>query len=90
MAAAATPEASSPSLPRRVEGSRIVLDAESAPARIDVCETAVGDRVARCVVRPLAPGTYEVVTAEGRMLDVLQITRRIEPGFERRCTPIAR
>ena len=74
-----------------VEGSRIVLDAESAPARIDTCATALGDRVARCVVRPLATGTYDVVTADGRLLDVLEIRRHsAEPEHERRCTPIAR
>jgi hypothetical protein len=74
-----------------VEGSRIVVDAESAPARIDSCEPALGDRVARCVVRPLATGTYDVVTADGRLLDVLEITPlTAEPVLERRCTPIAR
>lgn len=70
---------------------RIALDADSAPARIDTCATAFGDHVARCVVRPLATGTYDMVTADGRLLDVLEMTTLSAGlGFERRCTPTAR
>ncbi len=75
-----------------VDGSRIVVEAETAPALMDGCEFVLGDRVARCVVPPLGVGSYEIATRDGRLLDVIEVGPFDWPSHdvERRCTPITR
>lgn len=74
-----------------IDGSRIVLHAETAPARGDACLPVVGDRVARCAVRPLAPGRYELATPDGRVHDVVESARPdLGAAPTRRGVPLAR
>ncbi|AKF11085.1 hypothetical protein [Sandaracinus amylolyticus] len=65
---------------------RIVLRAESAPARIVTCSPAFGDRVARCALPPLAIGGYEVVDDHGRVLGAITIGAEGRGG--RACTEV--
>lgn len=70
-----------------VAGGRIVLVAETAVSDAIGCETAGGDRVARCALPPMAAGTYDVVDPIGRPLGEVHVgARRSLPG--RVCTPV--
>ncbi|UJR85501.1 hypothetical protein [Sandaracinus amylolyticus] len=69
-----------------VVDGRIVLRAESAPARIAGCLTELGDRVARCALPPLPVGRYEVVDDLGRTLGAITIGAEGRGG--RACTEL--
>lgn len=72
-----------------IEAGRIVLRAEGARALASVCVGAEGDRVATCVVPPLAAGRHEVVDGEGRRLGAIEVPA-VQPvgDLERTCAPI--
>jgi hypothetical protein len=73
----------------RVEGDRIVLRPETAREVMTVCETAIGDRIARCLVPPLPAGRYFVVDETERVLGAVTVPAvRPEGDLEPTCTPL--
>ena len=58
----------------------IVVRAQTAEAESSTCLTVVGDRVARCVVPPLAAGRYDVVAETGEPLGVVDVPGRSSDG----------
>jgi hypothetical protein len=72
-----------------IEDGRIVLDAETARSVASACMPAFGDRVATCVVPPLAAGRYEVVDGDGRALGAIDVPGAQPIGdLETTCTRI--
>lgn len=73
-----------------IEDGRIVLRAETATSTESTCMPEVGDRVATCVVPPLAAGRWEVVDGEGRALGALDVpgVQPVGDHLEPRCARI--
>lgn len=69
---------------------RIILRAETSRAVGDACfMPALVDRVATCVVPPLAAGSYEVLDQDGRTLGRVEVPAEQPEGeLEPTCTPI--
>lgn len=67
-----------------VDGT-VVLRAETAEAVATSCLSAVGDRVARCVVPPLPAGRHDVTNDTGALLGVVEVP--MEPPVGDDLTP---
>lgn len=72
------------------DAGRVVLVAETARAEELPCPAAFGDRVATCVVPPLAAGRYEVTDDEGRVLGAIDVPAEqpVGDGLRPTCSPI--
>jgi hypothetical protein len=57
----------------RIEAGRIVVSPEVAPVSVSECDHVEVDRVAACVVPPLAPGAYDVVDESGHLLGTVSV-----------------
>jgi hypothetical protein len=73
-----------------IEEGRIVLRAETASSTDSACLTVIADRVATCVVPPLAAGRWEVVDGEGRALGAIDVpgVQPVGDDLEPRCARI--